>query len=171
MAPVRRQTALGPLWTVFSPLTDPARMSHDSPMQSLPIPDGSLCTYCGGIAHAWDHVIPVQLLRPDSKQNRIVSDDWLVLACNECNGALSDRMLHNVPLRAKWLYNRYRRKYSKLMSNATWTDDELDELSGSFKLLVIETMLVQAELDHRLAHLRKIAEMPSDYLQPKPHSY
>lgn len=48
---------------------------------------------------------------------------------------------------------------------------ELAELSGTFKMLVIETMLAQAELDHRLAYLRKIAAMDCDYLKPKktPH--
>jgi hypothetical protein len=75
-------------------------------------------------------------------------------------------MLHNVPLRAQWLYGRYRRKYRKLMMAASWTDDEIEELSGAFQLLVIETRLAQAELDHRLAHLFKVSKLGPDYLRP-----
>lgn len=133
------------------------------------MPDGTSCIYCGGIALEWDHVIPVKLLRPDSRgtKNRYQDDDWIVAACTECNDLLSDRMLHTVPLRAGWLYNRYRKKYAKLMTNAVWTDDELEELHGSFKLMIIETMLAQAELDHRLAHLRKVSAMPMDYGQKR----
>jgi 5-methylcytosine-specific restriction endonuclease McrA len=136
----------------------------DSPKMS----DDTSCAYCGGIALEWDHVVPVRALRPDShKEKHFQADDWVVPSCKECNDLLADRMLHTVPLRAGWLYNRYRKKYAKLMTSASWTDEELDELRGTFKLMIIETMLAQAELDHRLAHLRKIAAMSMDYMQPK----
>lgn len=127
--------------------------------------DGTPCTYCGGAALEWDHVISVKLLNRTGP--RFQAGDWIVPACCECNGLLSDRMLNNIPTRAGWLYQRYRTKYKKLLTNAVWSDEELDELTGSFKMLVIETMLAQAELDRRLAHLRKMAAMDSTYLQPR----
>ena len=128
------------------------------------MPDGSICIYCGGIALQWDHVVSVRALRPETYQwERFCPGDWIVLSCTECNGLLSDRMLHTVPLRAGWLYGRYRQKYAKLMGNARWTDDELDELQGTFRMLVIETMLAQSELDHRLSTLRRVAAMGMDY--------
>lgn len=132
----------------------------------LSIEDGTPCTYCGGIATHWDHVVPVSALRPNSKLHRIQPDDWIVPACQECNLQLSDRMLHSVPLRAKWLFQRYRKKYKKLMCNTSWTDDEINQLSGSFKIMVMQTMLAQAELDHRLAYLHRISLMPYEFMRP-----
>ena len=129
--------------------------------------DGTPCAYCGGIATEWDHVIPVALLRPSTSSNvtRYQDDDWIVPSCRECNGMLSDRMLHTVPLRAKWLMTAYKKRYAKLLRNAYWTEEELEELSGSFKQMVIESMRAQAELDMRLATLKRTSLQPMDYMQ------
>ena len=141
-------------------------------MSRPPFPEEADCIYCGTIASQWDHVISVALLRPSSyaksnKANRYKDDDWLVPACVECNCALQDRMLHSVPLRAKWLYSRYRKKYQKLMLNAVWTEDDLEDMSASLRALITETMFAQAELDLRLAHLLKVANKDMDYGKPK----
>lgn len=115
----------------------------------------------------WDHVVPVALLRPSATGNvtRYQSGDWIVPSCSECNGMLSDRMFHTVPLRAKWLITAYKKRYAKLLRSAYWTEDELKELSGSFKQMVIETMRAQAELDMRLATLRYISLQSMDYMR------
>ncbi len=133
-------------------------------MKTPKIDDGTPCTYCGGIATVNDHVVSVELLRPQGGTTYYQEGDWVVPACNECNLMLSDRMLHTVPLRAAFLYKRYLDKYRKLRTTASWTDEEIEELKGTFKQLVIETRLIQAELDHRLAHLYKVKQYDSDYL-------
>lgn len=136
-----------------------AKLEGDDFMPERQIDDGTVCAYCGGTALRWDHVIARDLLKPGESE-------WIVAACRECKDMLADRVLHTVPARAKWLYGRYRKKYAKLLLNASWTDEEIEELQGSFKALVLETSLVQAELDHRLAHLRMIAAKDRDYLAP-----
>lgn len=126
------------------------------------------CTYCGTWATAWDHVVPVAALRPEAKpEDRYHHDDWIVPCCQQCNSMLSDRMLHSVPLRAKFLFEKYRAKYRKVLLSASWTEEELSEVSPSFAQYVEECQRVQNELDHRLAHLSEVLKQDSDYLRPK----
>jgi len=75
-------------------------------------------------------------------------------------------VLNAVPLRAAWLYKEYRRRFRKILTSPQWSDEEINELEGAFKIHVIESMLIQAELDHRLAHLRKIGAKNSDFMRP-----
>jgi hypothetical protein len=126
--------------------------------------DDTKCTYCGGIALEWDHVIPVALLRPSSIE-RYKSDDWIVPSCRECNSMLSDRMLHTVPLRARYLLKAYKKRYKKVLRNHSWSQEDIDELEGSFKQLIIDTMDVQKELDCRLLHLINISRKDMDYMK------
>ncbi len=146
----------------------PALECHANAMNpKASIEDGTACAYCGGIAEHKDHVIPVSLLRPGKRGQRFQDDDWIVPACVECNGLLSDRMLHTVPLRASWLYKEYRRRYKKLLTAPTWSNEELDELGDGFRSFVIENMIAQAELDLRLAKLRWVSRQDMDYMHPK----
>jgi hypothetical protein len=137
-------------------------------MKRPTIPENTTCTYCGTFATTWDHVVCVSLIRPrnNSKPDRYQSGDWIVPACNDCNSFLSDRVLNAVPLRAAWLYKEYRRRFRKILTSPQWSDEEINELEGAFKIHVIESMLIQAELDHRLAHLRKIGAKNSDFMRP-----
>ena len=127
-------------------------------------PYGSNCVYCSAPALEWDHVIARAL----TQQKRVYEpEDWIVPACRDCNSLLRARAITNIPERAAWLYARYRKKYAKLLTSASWTDEETEELGENLKRLVLETKVAQAELDLRLAHLRLIASKDWGYLRPR----
>lgn len=116
------------------------------------IPEGAECAYCSGVAIGWNRVI--------------ARADWFVPGCLECNQMLADCALTSVPLRAAWLHRRYRKRFKQILTGTFWDQDEIEELRGGLKALVVETKSAQAELDCRLTRLGIVAGFHWDYLRP-----
>lgn len=119
------------------------------------------CTYCGetdGLCR--DHVIPTSYLR----ERRGYEGDWLVPACVECNSTLGAELIFNVPDRAYWVLQVYRRKYSRLLSSIPWCDEELEEMGYNLRRAILAQEEERERMHRRLEHLKVTSIQPVTYL-------
>jgi hypothetical protein len=121
------------------------------------------CVYCG-VAHdiQRDHVIPTSYLR----QKRRYEGDWLVPACGECNRTLGAELIFNVPDRAFWVLQAYKRKYQKLLRAIPWDDEELEDIGPSLRSSILQQESARRAVNDRLDHLHVVSIQPITYLAP-----
>jgi len=117
------------------------------------------CIYCGQPATQMDHVIPFSL----------VSDEpfhWVVPACGSCNGILSDRALHSVPSRARFIAKRLRKANRKALRSVVWDYEELADIGHGLQSHIIHEMQKVGALEDRLRHLDDVAQEDAGYCKP-----
>ena len=119
------------------------------------------CAYCGdadGLCR--DHVIPTSYLR----ERRRYEGDWLVPACVECNSTLGAELIFNVPDRAYWILQVYRRKYARLLRSIPWCEEELAEMGYALRQSIIAQEEARERLLKRIEHLQVTSMQPITYL-------
>lgn len=77
------------------------------------------CVYCGESANSIEHWPPAYY----------TGQGYLFSACLECNLTAGFRHPFDFEVRAKYVLDRYRVKYTKLLAS-TWTLEEIEELDG-----------------------------------------
>lgn len=91
------------------------------------------CSYCGAPATTVDHVPPLDyVFRLTVPDNRLILKKYP--ACRECNslaGALPHRTKKQ---RKRYLLQRYKKRYAKLLLAPKWDEDELSELGYSLQV-------------------------------------
>ena len=121
------------------------------------------CAYCGS---AWDicrdHVIPTSYLR----EKRRYEGDWLVPSCRECNSTLGNELIFNVPDRAYWLLQAYKRKHRKILKSIPWSEEELEDIGPTLRSAIESQEKARNSLTQRINHLRVISMQPITYLAP-----
>jgi len=94
------------------------------------------CSYCGDkYADTLDHVVPHSYNHVHNKRSY---DKKLVIpCCKECNTILSNKLFFTIGERASHLSVKYTKKYKKLLSLPSWSEEELEEVKGSLKEKII----------------------------------
>lgn len=113
------------------------------------------CTYCGILANALDHIIPVSYDYV-SRKNAKYSKELTVPCCNECNIILSDKWLPTIGERAGYLIEKYNSKYSKILSKPDWEDWEIEDLGGTLKMMVVSNMRKKKDIQERLSFMLNV---------------
>lgn len=81
-----------------------------------------------------------------------------VPACFLCNTLLGSYPAESLPERASYLHERYRNRYALiLLSEAHWSDDEIDDLDTTLKSHVAYRNNVVKHLEARLDMLACVA--------------
>jgi hypothetical protein len=80
----------------------------------------------------------------------------VVECCKECNSTLGAVPLFNTNERAAYLYEKYTKKYRKLLRSPKWTDKELEEMSPFLKKTIIATQEHKAFINARMVNLYKL---------------
>ena len=112
------------------------------------------CTYCGSTSSITrDHIIPVSWTSPW----RTYSRGDVVLACQDCNNLLQDKILLTVPERAAFLAQRLSKKHADVLRTPNWEDWELDELDYALRRKVESSMYMRDFVAARIAHCYHIA--------------
>lgn len=115
----------------------------------------NLCAYCGETASHRDHVPPVSWFSTRNRRHpHSYSMPW-VWACAECNHQLWNLMLLTIEDRSRYLYEKYKQKYKKLLKSPKWTDIDLEELGTNLKQSIYQIEKQQILIKHRLSHLKK----------------
>jgi hypothetical protein len=85
-----------------------------------------------------DHVVPVTVWRAYESigikppENRIL----MVPSCRECNSFLGSTIQRTLEERKRFLKQKLRKRYKKLLASPLWKDDEIDALGPHLKGMI-----------------------------------
>jgi hypothetical protein len=118
----------------------------------------NFCVYCGDFNQCRDHVIPVSY----NSVYRNYSLEDTVDCCNMCNQLALDYPAQSIEEKSLYLINQYHKKYSKVLNNPKWEDDEIDELSGNLKYKVKASENLKRLIENKLEnlHLSSMGTLP-----------
>jgi hypothetical protein len=91
------------------------------------------CAYCGMPAEGDDHLIPLSFYQ--AGMDAIEMSHWrftLVPACNECNLLAGDRVFETVSQKRRYIQERLRCRYKKILAIPVWDEEEIESLSEDF---------------------------------------
>ena len=125
---------------------------------------GLICTYCGTDSSlVREHVIPASYFGVRSYDR---DKQWIVEACDTCNTLAGEKVFFSIPDKARFLEERYKKKYKKILSVPYWTPDELLEMSYMMRQGIEEAMLAKSVLGIRIRYLQNVTNLDVDYLRP-----
>ena len=129
------------------------------------------CLYCGQPANSRDHVITRRMrevveLRygPGSPQLHRVPNT--VPACKECNCIAGARLFYTISAKRRYIQARLKAKNFRLLNGDTWTDEELDELSGTLRVHVVGLQYQKEIMKSRISY--KPGKRTHKLIEPKP---
>ena len=98
------------------------------------------CAYCGDVREGVDHIPPLSVVASvtPAKLRKLEVDLISVPCCSTCNGTLGGRKIGTYEERLHFLYSRLQ---AKLESSVFWSNDEIDELSGNLRVMVLSKQL------------------------------
>lgn len=117
-----------------------------------------LCYYCGMPAESTDHVIPLSVLRnirglpmeqvAEITRNRILT----VESCHECNHLLGATVQESLRDRKKYLKERLKKRYAKILIVPDWTEEELMGLGPHLRATVLSGIAHRNRVRIRLSY-------------------
>jgi hypothetical protein len=120
------------------------------------------CAYCGDTRATVDHIPPISLVAKIGTKELRKRDVELITvpACKTCNATLAARPLATYEERLVFMYNK---TIDQMESKTFWSDDEMNELGGRLKQMVVaKQMHLRRELTERLRGMeRNLAKMAS----------
>jgi len=124
--------------------------------------DRMKCCYCGDIREAIDHIPALSVVdgvgMKEIRKRKIKL--ITVPSCWSCNSRLHDKPLATYSERLVYLYNDLQNKLDK---SVLWSKEDLDELGGNLKKMVVAKQLqIRRELLLRLRGME--ARMASVYI-------
>lgn len=109
-----------------------------------------ICVYCGSRATTIDHFVPLSVVYMLMDVVGEVTGKFLVPSCGECNRIASDFPFRTIAAKRRYIHEKLRKRYKKLLALPTWHKDEIDELSHSLADHVRSGMVRKAWLEERL---------------------
>ena len=123
---------------------------------------GRLCVYCGQSPETKDHVPAVSTawaFGTDYFRSRGIP--LLVYpSCQECNstlGAFSSRF--DLKGRAIYVYEKYRKKYARVIEQLEWEEEELEELDYSLRSYIERSEMIRRWMECRFRFMEEIYEL------------
>ena len=117
------------------------------------------CAYCGWNANTADHIPAIAMYWLGDRKRRRPRTNCRnsVPACSECNTLLNAAYLVTLQERAEYLTEKYERRYSKLLAQPVWGEEEIESLGPSMQAFIQAKGTERQILMDRLAHLGTIA--------------
>ncbi len=117
-----------------------------------------LCIYCNNdFATDLDHTIPYSFYSLDYKGGRKKASHNdpvpMVDSCKECNILLSNKLIPEINDRKKYLLNKYKSRYKKLLSTPYWDEDELEELDKDLRNKLIYDFKIKKWVEEKINFL------------------
>lgn len=111
------------------------------------------CAYCGLPADTEDHVTPLAFYHAglevvDMSEMRLA----LVPACRECNLIAGSHVFPTVLQKRRYIQERLRCRYKKLLEIPEWSEDDLDELSLSLARYVRRSLRLREIIWRRITY-------------------
>lgn len=108
-----------------------------------------LCFYYGNYACSKDHIPPVSYPDDFKEENRII-----VRSCLLCNSLLGNKYLLTFLERFDYLLIKYQKRFKKILEMPDWTQDEIEEITGSLKRKVILDLKKKKAVEQKLMFIR-----------------
>lgn len=106
----------------------------------------TFCWYCGERRTCFDHVPPIAL----TNRTNIDAQYYLVPACHECNGLLSDHFVLDLQERQELVRQKLRECFKELLSSKLTIDDALSSLDEHYAVDVFRKLWKKEKLERRL---------------------
>ena len=125
-------------------------------IKAFRVDEGVRCVYCGNIAQEKEHVTPKNFLNGlvglGNFQNTVkYHKSMIVPACKECNLIASGQKFRNFTEKKKFIKEKLKNRYRKILLTPFWTDTELLELDFRLREYVLVALeakrVVQARLN------------------------
>jgi len=107
----------------------------------IPLDDIDLCYYCGVMSTSDDHTVPrdfLRLLNGTVELQKFTSHKRLIVpSCKECNCLFGSLVFDTLKDKKRWMKDRLRRRYKKILGLPDWTNDELAECEPTLRKHII----------------------------------
>lgn len=117
-----------------------------------------LCIYCNNnFATDLDHTIPHSFysLKYKGGRKKASHNDPvpMVDSCRECNIMLSNKLIPDINDRKKYLLNKYKKRYKKLLSTSDWNEEDLEELDSDLRNKIIYDFKIKKWVESKIEFL------------------
>lgn len=109
-----------------------------------------VCVYCGMPARGHDHFVPKSVVAVMLSVGLEVSGRVLVPCCHECNTLARNNVFATIAHKRKYIGDKLRKKYARVLSSPTWTREEMQEVSWSLQTTIIAGEVLREILHRRL---------------------
>lgn len=125
------------------------------------IPHGTLCTYCGEPAVAWDHYLRPYSYDCEVRRRGVSQYDAneVVPSCKECNSILHSKYIPGIVPRCQYLRKKLLSRNRALIENPTWSEEDYEEVYGSLWLYIRSRQAEKARINARISHLSLVIGM------------
>lgn len=115
------------------------------------------CAYCGSRATDKEHVVPKINFHQDGKPHLRyhLHINNLVWSCHECNLLAGSETFQNFWDKKKFIGDRLRGRYKRILASPNWKREEIRELKGKVKAHVFSLEKFKEQLKARLENLDK----------------
>jgi hypothetical protein len=120
------------------------------------------CIYCGLRATTIDHFVPLSVVHMLMACEGAVTGKFLIPSCGECNAIASDRLFPSVAAKRRFIHERLRKKYRKVLAMPDWRESEQEESGWSLRTSVAAGMAQKSVLLQRLAWRNTSVSTPVD---------
>lgn len=114
-------------------------------------------TYCGMMAEARDHIIPVAYAYA-SRKTASWGKDKIVPACKECNSLLSDLWIITIQDRASYIAGALSSRYKALLQSPDWAYQEISSLGYVLKTDVVGKQNLRTIARIRIAYAMSMSK-------------
>jgi hypothetical protein len=97
------------------------------------ISNGHRCVYCGDLAQAWDHFLPLSAAAALHRIGFGISGTKLLPACRECNSIAGCKVFVSVGKKRRYIQENIAKKHRKILEMPNWNDRELAALSDKLR--------------------------------------
>ena len=91
------------------------------------------CVYCGARATTKDHFAPVSIVASLMTFGARVIGKFLIPACGECNCIAGNKIFISVGAKRRYIQDRLKQKYAKLLKMPDWSESELNQLGYTLR--------------------------------------
>ncbi|MDE2232528.1 MAG: hypothetical protein KGJ90_00150 [Patescibacteria group bacterium] len=108
------------------------------------------CVYCGDLATTVDHFIPISIFASLIGIGADINGKILVPACRECNLLAGDKLFKTIGAKRRYLQNRIKERYRKVLNMPFWEEKEISELSPHMQEIVKNGLLEREHVKARI---------------------
>lgn len=110
------------------------------------------CVYCGDWYQCRDHIIPVSY----AQTYRNYREKDTAPCCNLCNNLAGDSAHFTIQSKARYLHERYNKKFKKVLRLPVWTPSELKELDYGLRAYVVQRQHLKALIKLKIGNLELV---------------
>lgn len=114
------------------------------------VKNNDICIYCGLVADTGDHFVPLFIIHIIAANIEKIKGRILIPACRECNSTAGAKAFSSIGAKRRYISERYKKKYLKLLNSPDWNEQELNELGYVLQTKIRGQMALKTVMKERL---------------------